>query len=389
MPFRILSLDGGGIRGVVSATMLAEIEKQINQPLNKYFNLIAGTSTGAILAAAIASGKSSQEIVKLYQQQATRIFPDSNNFLLKHIALLSRYGFAAPKFADTGLIQVLQEAFGDAKLFDITSPLLLLTSYDTISRQPIIFKSWRKDKPYGNIPLWEACVCSASAPIFFPAHQLDRKTQGITQSADFNTITLAEDASITDNDYQNLEIAITTKTGSQTRTIIKYEGATRIATVDPPWKLIPHTSTYSITGIYSAIDGGVAANNPSSCAVAEALRLGYPLAEISVLSVGTGDQTRVIPLLKARRWGLLQWSTRLFGVLFDAQSGIDNYITSQVVHNRFLRLQFKLDRKLTGKILSDDMDDVSARNISNLIEAARVYVHQPQVQEGLKKFFRS
>lgn len=398
MPFRILSLDGGGIRGVVSATMLAEIEKQINQPLNQYFNLIAGTSTGAILAAAIASGKSSQEIVKLYQQEAIRIFPYSNNFLLKHIALLSRYGFAAPKFADTGLVQVLQEAFGDAKLFDMTSPLLLLTSYDTISRQPIIFKSWRKDKPYGNVPLWEACVCSASAPIFFPAHQLDRSARGITQSADFNTITLAEDASITDNDYQNLEIAIAqsasslqdiaTNTGSQTRTIIEYEGATRIATVDPPWKPIPHTSTYSITGIYSAIDGGVAANNPSSCAVAEALRLGYPLAEISVLSVGTGDQTRVIPLQSARRWGLLQWSTRLFGVLFDAQSGIDNYITSQVIHNRFLRLQFKLDRKLTGKRLSDDMDDVSVRNISNLIEAARVYVHQPQVQEGLKKFFR-
>ncbi|MBA3923030.1 MAG: hypothetical protein H0X31_15580 [Nostocaceae cyanobacterium] len=74
--------------------------------------------------------------------------------------------------------------------------------------------------------------------------------------------------------------------------------------------------------------------------------------------------------------------------MFDAQSGIDNYITSQVIHNRFLRLQFKLDRKLTGKRLSDDMDDVSVRNISNLIEAARVYVHQPQVQEGLKKFFR-
>ncbi|MFH7030573.1 MAG: patatin-like phospholipase family protein [Heteroscytonema crispum UTEX LB 1556] len=155
MPFRILSLDGGGIRGVVAATMLAAIEKQINQPLNEYFDLIAGTSTGSILACAIASGRSSQEIVELYQQKGSIIFPYKTRFSLKRIALLLKSGFSAPKFYNGGLIEVLKEALGNTTLFDINSPLLLIISYDTISRKPIIFKSWRQDKGYGNIPLWK------------------------------------------------------------------------------------------------------------------------------------------------------------------------------------------------------------------------------------------
>lgn len=55
LTYRILSLDGGGIRGVIAAVILAEVEKQLNIPLNQYFDLIAGTSTGSILAAAIAT----------------------------------------------------------------------------------------------------------------------------------------------------------------------------------------------------------------------------------------------------------------------------------------------------------------------------------------------
>jgi len=53
--YRILSLDGGGIRGIISAVILAEVERVLNQPLSQYFDLIAGTSTGSILASAIAT----------------------------------------------------------------------------------------------------------------------------------------------------------------------------------------------------------------------------------------------------------------------------------------------------------------------------------------------
>ena len=59
MPFRILGLDGGGVKGIIAAKMLANIEKRIYKPLNEYFDLIVGTSTGSIVAAAIATGRNS------------------------------------------------------------------------------------------------------------------------------------------------------------------------------------------------------------------------------------------------------------------------------------------------------------------------------------------
>lgn len=270
MPFRILSLDGGGIRGLVAARMLAAIEKQINQPLNEYFNLIAGTSTGSILASAIATGRGSAESVEIYKRTSSIIFPYKTRFSWKRIPLILKSGLSAPKYSDKGLIQSLQETFGDTTLFDIASPLLLIISYDTISRDPIIFKSWRKDKEYGNVTLWEACLCSASAPTYFPAHKLDRRVNGKVQNASINSITLDDSASAIDDIYKNTQIRITSGTGSgQIRTINKYVGFTQQAIVSLSWEIIPdNTSTYSIKCIYSAIDGGVAANNPSSCAIA-------------------------------------------------------------------------------------------------------------------------
>ncbi len=391
MPFRILSLDGGGIRGIVAAKMLAAIEKEIQQPLNEYFQLIAGTSTGSILAAAIASGRSSQDIVDLYQQKSSIIFPYKKRFSLLRIPLLLKHGISAPKYSDRGLIQVLQAVFGSTTLFDITSTQLLIVSFDTIERQPIFFKNWRRDKQYGNVPLWEVCVCSASAPTYFPAHKLDRRINGIVQDAYSEVIILDDDAASIDNVYNRLQISIIDGTGSGQRRIIReYIGVTRQATVYPAWETIPDkTSIYSIKSLYSAIDGGVGANNPSSCAIAEALRLGHAIKDIHVLSIGTGERTRVIPFEKAQHWGLIQWAQPLIGILFDGSSEVYEYITKQIVHQRLLRLQFKLDRELTGKKLSDDIDDVSAENINNLLEAAQVYMKQPKIKAALQEFLRA
>lgn len=390
MPFRILSLDGGGVRGIISARILAAIEKQINQPLNKYFGLITGTSTGAILAAAIATGRSSEEIVQLYKQKSSVIFPYKSRFSLKRIPLILKYGLSAPKFSDDGLIQVLQETFGNIMLFDVLSPLLLILSYDTIIREPIIFKSWRQDKDYYNVPLWKVCACSASAPTYFPAQKLDKKVNGRVQNASASTVRLDENATPVDDVYNNIRIFITGGTGSgQVRTIVKYEGLIRTAKINQAWDIIPDdTSTYLINFLYSAIDGGVAANNPSASAVAEALRLGYAIEDITVLSIGTGDRTQIIPYKKARGWGLIEWAQPLIGILFEGSSDVYEYITKQIVHNRLLRLQFKLDQQLTGQYLSDEIDDTSEKNINNLIKAADVYINQPQVQAQLREFLQ-
>lgn len=392
MPFRILSLDGGGIRGIVAAKILANIENLINQPLKEYFDLIVGTSTGSIVAAAIATGRSSEEIVDFFKNKGSIIFPYQSLFSLKRIPLLLKYGISAPKYSDKNLIQVLQEAFGNTRLFDIgTSPRLLVVSYDTIERNPIIFKSWRPDKPYGNVPLWEVCVSSASAPTYFPAHKLDKRVIGNVKDASINTIFLNNCESTVDGVYENAQIRITDGKGSgQTRIITNYIGSIRKATVKPAWDRIPDkTSTYSIKSIYSAIDGGVAANNPSSCGIAEALRFGYSNEEITVLSIGTGDRTQIIPFEKARAWGLVQWAQPIVGVLFDASSDVYEYISRQIVHSSIVRLQFKLDKHLTGKPLSDDLDDASEENIINLLEAADVYMNLPEVKARVKRFLNS
>ncbi len=75
MAFRILSLDGGGIRGIIAARILQVVEQQLGGPLNQHFDLIAGTSTGSFLAAGVALGFNSQQLINLYQDCGKTIFP--------------------------------------------------------------------------------------------------------------------------------------------------------------------------------------------------------------------------------------------------------------------------------------------------------------------------
>lgn len=318
MTYRILSIDGGGIRGVLAARMLQHLEERIQVPLHEYFDLIAGTSTGSMVGAAIALGIPCEKIVKLYRKKAKKVFPYTTRWTIKRLPLLLQYGPSAPKFSEKGLVKMLKDLLGDKLLDDVTKPKLLITSYDTIGRMPLIFKSWKEK--FAEIPLWEACVCSTAAPTFFPAHRLELNGK-----------------------------------------------------------------------IISAIDGGLAANNPTACAVAEAIRLGNPLESLEVLSVGTGAATSVIPWEQARSWGTLQWiwDGRVVKVMTDAPCEVYHYITDYIINDRarYARLQFPLDRQLTRKPLSDEMDDASKENLSNLIEAADAYMNLPDVVDWLDLCF--
>jgi len=388
--FRILSFDGGGIRGAMSAAILKAVEKQLDQPLNTYFDLIAGTSTGSILASAIALGFKSDAVINLYKENGHKIFPYTNLFSLQRLGLVMQFGLSAPKYSDQGLIEVLQNQFGNTRLSDVKSTKLLIAAYDTLRRNAIIFKSWRQEKPWANVPLWEACACSASAPSYFPAHKLETVTKGIAQGGSTTTINLDKNnASSTNNEYSKGLIKITSGTGSgQTRTIASYDGPSRVARVDANWQTIPDsTSTYEVVMQYSAIDGAVGANNPTACAVAEAIRIlkqqqgkteQQDPMDIAVLSIGTGSSNRPIRWEDARGWGLIQWGWkgRLIDVVFDAPSDITDYITEQVMSvpamgddddsSRYLRLQ--------PEIVNDAMDDATPLNVAQLIKFAEEYV---------------
>ncbi|MDE5070897.1 MAG: patatin-like phospholipase family protein, partial [Trichodesmium sp. St16_bin4-tuft] len=272
MAFRILCLDGGGIRGIMPARILQKVEEQLGGPLKDHFDLIAGTSTGSILAVGIGLGKSPEDMLNLYMEKGLQIFPYQSLFSLKRLPIIFKYGLSAPKFSHEGLMGVLQEQFGEKKFSDITpdpnklmdSLKILVPSYDTIGRNPVIFKSWHHDRWYSKVPLWEICLSSASAPTYFPAHR------------------------------------------------IKHDGR-----------------------VYSLIDGGVCANNPVACAVAEAIKLlrqysdqstGDFIEQIKVISIGTGDPASPIPWEKVRGWGLVQWGLRIADVFMDAPPDIHRYV---------------------------------------------------------------
>ncbi|NJO19169.1 MAG: patatin-like phospholipase family protein [Spirulinaceae cyanobacterium RM2_2_10] len=272
MVYRILSLDGGGIRGTISAQILSELEGAVRaetgQALHEYFQLIAGTSTGSILAAGLAIGKSGTELVDLYRQNGRRIFPYwglGGLFSPRRLSLLVQSGLSAPKFSHDGLRTVLQEQYGDRRLAEVTpsgsnQPKLLITAYDTVTRYPLMFKSWRHAEWYASIYLWEASLCSSSAPTYFPAYQL-----------------VAGDRQC------------------------------------------------------SAIDGGVGANNPTACAIAEAVRLGHSLADLRVFSIGTGQTFQSYPYREVKHWGAAQWGKRIVDVLMDAPQKIDAYVAQKIM----------------------------------------------------------
>ncbi|MBE9182901.1 patatin-like phospholipase family protein [Oculatella sp. LEGE 06141] len=329
MSFRILSIDGGGIREIVAARMLQAIEQQLNQPLRDYFDLITGTSTGAIIAAGLMIGRSAAQLVDLYLNKGQIIFPYRSWFNLQRLGLIVKYGLSAPKFADDGLIRVIQSEIGLDKLLADVSPdpheatKLMITSYDTVRRLPIIFKSWRHEEWYASVPLWETCVCSASAPTYFPAHLLVANHQGNVAK-------------------------------------------------------------------FSMIDGGVGANNPVACAVAEAIRLlrsgtvpgeraetslDRIVDEISVLSVGTGELGRSLPWQEVRGWGAIDWAPRIVDVIMDAPADIHRYIAEQIVTTAgteqtqcYLRLQPELNQKFGA------IDNASLNYLNQLLYETDAYL---------------
>ena len=128
------------------------------------------------------------------------------------------------------------------------------------------------------------------------------------------------------------------------------------------------------------IDGGVVANNPTACAIAEALRKDAQVdnsRDLVVLSVGTGERTRSISLAAAREWGALEWAVPIIDVLFDGNTDSVDYIARYLVGNGYFRMQEHLHIGL------DDLDDTSATNLIALEFMAKEYLAKAETQTML------
>uniref|UniRef100_UPI0038B6A4D1 patatin-like phospholipase family protein n=1 Tax=Wolbachia pipientis TaxID=955 RepID=UPI0038B6A4D1 len=163
----ILLVDGGGIRGIIPAIILAEIEKRARKPIAEIFDLVAGTSTGGIVIAGLCKKDkqgnpqySANDLVELYQKYGSYIFKSS--FLRRSIFSWLN----CTQYPHKNIEFVLDKYFGDDILKNTLSDVLI-TSYDIHNNCPFFFKSWKE----GNIKLKDALRAATAAPTYFiPKH---------------------------------------------------------------------------------------------------------------------------------------------------------------------------------------------------------------------------
>ncbi|SMO74280.1 patatin-like phospholipase family protein [Gracilimonas mengyeensis] len=277
---KVLSISGGGIRGIIPTMVLSEIEEKTGKSTSKLFDLIAGTSTGGILALALTCPDSegqprytAEELIGLYRQKGPDIFNRSKWYKVKTMGSL----FDA-KYPADGIEEVLKTYFRDSAedaimLREALTPLLI-TSYDIEMRSPWFFRSEKaKQDPEYDFPMEIAARATSAAPTYFDPVKV-KSTDGM--------------------DY------------------------------------------------YSLVDGGVFANNPAMCAYVEAKNL-FPEDDILVVSLGTGELTRRIPHEEAIEWGLAQWAKPVLDVVFDGITDTTNYqLQSILPEDRFFKFQIRL-----------------------------------------------
>lgn len=167
--FRILSIDGGGIRGVFPAAYLAEMERRFldGRSIVTCFDMVAGTSTGGIIALALAHGMSAHEALQIYVNRGTRIFPDLSGW--RKWRRLLRW-ISRPKHDQSALRDELLSIFGDKVLDDATTRLVV-PSFEGRHGEPFLYKTphhpdYQKDR---HQRFAHVALHTSAAPSYYPA----------------------------------------------------------------------------------------------------------------------------------------------------------------------------------------------------------------------------
>jgi uncharacterized protein len=314
---KVLSIDGGGIRGIIPAVVLAAIEDRTGHPACELFDLIAGTSTGGIIALGVTvpddKGQqprwSARELAGMYESEGPKIFHRS---LVRTIETVD--GLLVEKYAATGLEAALERYMGDAPLSRALTDVLI-PSYDIHAHEPFFFKSFTpRARPAAGS---EAATPPTPSPPDYPMKIVGRATSAAPTY------------------FEPEDIRASTTPGGG------------------------HSPEYVL------VDGGTFANNPAMCAYAEATR-NHTGVDVLIVSLGTGRLTESISFDQARHWGLIQWAHPLLGVIMDGSSAAIDYQLDELLG--FDRRHFRFQTLLDG--VSDSLDDASASNIAGLRERA-------------------
>ncbi|KAK4269909.1 hypothetical protein QN277_023005 [Acacia crassicarpa] len=172
---RILAIDGGGIKGILPSVILKQLELSL-QKLNssariaEYFDVVAGTSTGGLIAALLTAPDpqnkdrplySADDILQFYRQHGPSIFTEDPKCL---------HGLICPKFNGTYLRKIAAEILNET-LVSQTTTNVVISSFDIKLLQPAIFSTLKvKDVPHLNVKLSDACIGTSAAPTEFPPY---------------------------------------------------------------------------------------------------------------------------------------------------------------------------------------------------------------------------
>jgi len=280
--FKILSLDGGGYRGVMSASVLHELGIDCNST----FDMIAGTSTGSILAGGLRVGYTPYDLLEFYRARGKEIFPSIFNR-----ALSGRFaGLFRAKYSSEPLRKLLKEYFSDT-LFAEVNKKLLVNSYNVEFSEFICRRSWVYG--YNDGFLRENILSSCSAPVYFPSN------------------------------------------GSE-------------------------------------VDGGIVVNNPSLIAVAAAIKLGYKLEDIQLLSIGTGKKKQPLVRIENKNFkigtGAITWATKFPSETLEGTSQVIDYECRLLLGENYLRLNPDLE------LANDSIDNASIDQYYSLKTDAEKYM---------------
>lgn len=159
--FQILSLDGGGIKGIFSAAILAFLEEDLNLTISDHFDLIVGTSTGGIIALCLGIGMNPREVVKFYIEKGPRIFPAKAGSKVRQVF--------ASKYNPTQLQEALRECLGEKRLAD-SKKRLVIPSYNIGEDDVYLFKTPHHEhlKRDYRVPMWKVGMATSSAPTYLP-----------------------------------------------------------------------------------------------------------------------------------------------------------------------------------------------------------------------------
>jgi uncharacterized protein len=308
---RILSIDGGGIRGIIPAMIIQELLG--SRRVQDVFHIVAGTSTGGIIACGLAKPTpiDLKDIVGLYVDHGGEIF--------KKPVLEAVHYVYGPKYKPNALEGFLASQLGGSYLSEVKGVELLVPSYAL---------SLPKPDAQGN-------TC---APMFFRSWQ----ARGLL---------LGENARAEEYDFTLDAIAR--------------------ATSAAPTYFPPATISNKAGQPFTMLDGGVFANNPTMCAMVEAYRL-YHARKFKVVSIGTGSAPMRIDATTASRWGDVFWAAPMISIFTEGSSQTVAAETDELLGNVHWRFDVSLTTAAPqAKVVDPAMDDASPANIQALVDKAK------------------